>query len=642
MKNSAYWKKRYEQLEKASFQKGVQFYQRLDDQYVIASNQIDKEIRAWYQRFATNNKVSITEAKKLLNNQELKELKWTVNEYIKYGEENSIDGMFMKQLENASARYHISKLEALKLNTQCIIEQLYGNQTDQMTSFIKDVYTDNMFHSMYELQKGFNIGWNFSGIDEKKLEKLISKPWAVDGINFSDRIWQNKQKLINELNNELTSMCLTGKSPDIAIENIAKKMDVSKSRAKALVYTESSYFQSQSDRDTLKDFGCEKYEVLATLDSITSEICREMDGKVFDLNDYEVGVSAPPFHPHCRTVIVPAFDDDFDIGERAARDADGKTYYVPDDITYPEWKKAFVDGEHEGYTEFTKEGKKHFEKKNGNDIINLDDSNLSKLKQSKLNKDDYDEYIQLLNNHSNLNIKQLYVNYADDIGEIRYFAGAGCYNPNVNRIEFSIPSQRYIDNGQSKFSTLAHEYGHYFDDYKLFDNLTYDEIDFLNDEINLGTHKIFKKRPSSSDAFLKALREDKENIRKIFSVDMKKDLFSSDASAGVQDAISGMFTKSGMRWIHEESYYNRTYNSLKFQNIYNLQKDLQKAYKKLGFDASNQTKVKMICRNYETASEMWANIMSAEVNGGKELEYIKKYLPKSYEAFIEIIKGVKT
>ena len=373
MKNSAYWKKRYEQLEKASFQKGVQFYQRLDDQYVMASNQIDKEIRAWYQRFATNNKVSITEAKKLLNNQELKELKWTVNEYIKYGEENSIDGMFMKQLENASARYHISKLEALKLNTQCIIEQLYGNQTDQMTSFIKDVYTDNMFHSMYELQKGFNIGWNFSGIDEKKLEKLISNPWAVDGINFSDRIWQNKQKLINELNNELTSMCLTGKSPDIAIENIAKKMDVSKSRAKALVYTESSYFQSQSDRDTLKDFGCEKYEVLATLDSITSEICREMDGKVFDLNDYEIGVSAPPFHPHCRTVIVPAFDDDFDIGERAARDADGKTYYVPDDITYPEWKRAFVDGEHEGYTEFTKEGKKHFEKKNSSGIINLDD-----------------------------------------------------------------------------------------------------------------------------------------------------------------------------------------------------------------------------------------------------------------------------
>ena len=51
---------------------------------------------------------------------------------------------------------------------------------------------------------------------------------------------------------------------------------------------------------------------------------------------------------------MPAFDDDFDDpGERAARDADGKTYYVPDDMKYPEWKKkqdekygeSFIDRE---------------------------------------------------------------------------------------------------------------------------------------------------------------------------------------------------------------------------------------------------------------------------------------------------------
>lgn len=373
MKNSNYWKKRFKQLEAASFQKGVEYYQVLDNQYIVAQNQIEKEIRSWYQRFAVNNNVSIAEAKKMLSKQELMELKWTVNDYIKYGEENSIDGMFIKQLENASAKYHISRLEALKLNTQGVIEKLYGNQTDEITDLIKNVYNDNMFHTMYELQKGFGIGWNFSGIDEKKLEKLISIPWTVDGTNFSDRIWQNKKKLLNELSNELTSMCLTGKSPNEAIKNISKKMNVSKSRAKSIVYTETSHFQSLSDRDTLKEFGCERYEILATLDSHTSDICQEMDGKVFDLSDFETGVSAPPFHPYCRTVIVPAFDDDFDIGERAARDADGKTYYVPDDITYPEWKRAFVDGEHEGYTEFTKEGKKHFEKKNSSGIINLDD-----------------------------------------------------------------------------------------------------------------------------------------------------------------------------------------------------------------------------------------------------------------------------
>lgn len=70
-------------------------------------------------------------------------------------------------------------------------------------------------------------------------------------------------------------------------------------------------------------------------------------------------------------------------------------------------------------------------------------------------------------------------------------------------------------------------------------------------------------------------------------------------------------------------------------------KGLQQAYKDLGYDVSNLSKVVSICRDYESASEMWANIMAAEVNGGEALEYVKKYLPNSYAALIEILKGVK-
>ena len=66
---------------------------------------------------------------------------------------------------------------------------------------------------------------------------------------------------------------------------------------------------------------------------------------------------------------------------------------------------------------------------------------------------------------------------------------------------------------------------------------------------------------------------------------------------------------------------------------------LQKIYKKLGLDASNKAKTKEICRQYTAASEMWANIMSAEVVGGKELEYVKEWLPNCYETFLEILKG---
>ena len=64
------------------------------------------------------------------------------------------------------------------------------------------------------------------------------------------------------------------------------------------------------------------------------------------MSEFEVGVTAPPFHPNCRGCTCPYFDDEFDsVGERAARGEDGETYYVPADTTYGEWKKSFVDGD---------------------------------------------------------------------------------------------------------------------------------------------------------------------------------------------------------------------------------------------------------------------------------------------------------
>ena len=65
------------------------------------------------------------------------------------------------------------------------------------------------------------------------------------------------------------------------------------------------------------------------------------------MSDFKSGVTAPPFHPNCRSVTVPYLDDEFreifGEGERAARDENGKTVSVPEDMTYPEWKKVFVD-----------------------------------------------------------------------------------------------------------------------------------------------------------------------------------------------------------------------------------------------------------------------------------------------------------
>lgn len=344
-KNSEYWQQRFGQLENASHQEAMTVYSRIEESFYQAQKEIENKINSWYVRFANNNEITINEAKKLLNSNELKEFKWDVQEYIKYGHENELNELWMKELENASTKYHISRLEALKIQTQQTMEKLFGNELDEVDNLTKNSYINNYFHTMFEYQKGFNVGFNVTNIDQNKLSKIVNKPWAVDEKNFSERIWGNKTKLINELHNELTKMCLTGKSPDESIKYLSKKFNTSKAQAGNLIMTENAYFSQLAQKDCFNTLDVEKYEIVATLDSHTSEICKEQDGKVYDMKDYQPGITAPPFHNYCRSTTVPHFDD-FDLeGERAARDEDGKTYYVSDKMKYDDWYKKYVQNQ---------------------------------------------------------------------------------------------------------------------------------------------------------------------------------------------------------------------------------------------------------------------------------------------------------
>lgn len=354
MTNAEYWKQRFTQLEAAQNRKGAGAYLEIEKQYKAAQNELEAQIARWYQRFADSNGISLAQAKQWLKGQDLAEFKWDVKEYIKYGKENAINGAWMQELENASSKFHISRLEALQIQTQNSLETMFAQQMGTMKKALSDVYASGYYHTAYAVQQGFGLGWDIAGLDQAQIEKVLSKPWAVDGYNFSTRIWNSKTKLIGEVHNELSKNLLTGADPQKAIDSLAKKMGTSKSNAGRLVMTEQAYFSSAAQKDCFNDLDVEEYEIVATLDSHTSDICRSLDGKVFKMSDYKPGVTAPPFHVYCRSTTAPHFKDNFDAGERAARGADGRTYYVPDDVTYSEWKKAFVDGDKSGFAEVQK------------------------------------------------------------------------------------------------------------------------------------------------------------------------------------------------------------------------------------------------------------------------------------------------
>lgn len=342
--NADYWNERFAALENSQYITSEAYCKDLRRQFSKATVKMQADIDTWYQRIAKNNGVSYAEAKKLLDQNQLKEFHWTVDEYIKYGKENGINQKWIKELENASAKVHISRLEAMKLQVRQHAEKLFAEYESGTSKLLNKTFSSGYYKTAFEIAKGTGVGSNLHRIDTRKIDTFIRQPWAQDGANFSDRIWKNKEKLMNTLHTELSQSIICGADQRVAIDHIARTMDVSKSAAETLVRTECAAITSEATKQCYKDLNLEKYEILATLDSRTSDICQDMDGKVFDMKDYEVGVTAPPFHPRCRTTTVPYYEDESTEGEeRAARDEiTGKTYYVAADMTYHEWEKQFV------------------------------------------------------------------------------------------------------------------------------------------------------------------------------------------------------------------------------------------------------------------------------------------------------------
>ena len=341
-KKRNYWRKRFELLEQTQYERSIFYYNDLVQAYIHTMDDIEKDILKWYNRFAKNNEITLDEAKRLLKSDELREFKWSVQEYIKYGEQNAINQQWMKQLENASAHVHISRLESLQIQIQQHVEKLYDGQIQGFERFIKEQYQTQYYHTAFEVQKAFHIGFTMQALNERLLERVISKPWTADGMTFSRRLWRDKNVLIDTLHKELTRTVATGKHPEHVVKVLHKKLGSTntKFQIRRLVMTEAAFFSAAAQKEAFNELDVERYEIIATLDHKTSPICRDMDGKVFKMSDYEPGITANPFHPFCRTVTAPIFGDDY--SERIARNKNGKVYYINSNIKYHEWEERFV------------------------------------------------------------------------------------------------------------------------------------------------------------------------------------------------------------------------------------------------------------------------------------------------------------
>jgi len=293
-------------------------HKELRDFYKSASEDINKDIEAFYQKYADKEKITLQQAKRKVKTADIKDAKIS---------------------EAAKAKRNITRLELIQYQIDARVSELYDDVQANIYDYLYKTYGAG-YTSAIGIT-GAEDYLSFTLLSRKAIEAAILQNWS--GKNFSERIWGHRKNLGEELRRNIVSGLIKGEGVDKMSRRISKRMDVKFSDAKRLVRTESNYIFNKGALDGYAESGIvNDYQYLATLDNRTSQICRSLDNKIFPTAEAEPGRNYPPTHPNCRSTTVAYFGEDLSKTVRRAK-ADGESYLVSADTNYGSWRSGLTD-----------------------------------------------------------------------------------------------------------------------------------------------------------------------------------------------------------------------------------------------------------------------------------------------------------
>lgn len=297
----SYWENRAEQRIEAAQEIANSFIPRIARRYVNTCRAINADIDKILKRFMWRFDLTEDEARELLNEkisiEEIELLKRLLNSTA----EKHAD--IEKKLNARAYAYRMSRLEALKADIRLNLEKLAQKSEIDIKDCLQRV-TEEADKSVI---KDLNDLGNFSLNPGNFFEDIAKQKWY--GRNYSQRVWRNTARLEKRLNDTLITGILRGDSVKRLSMDLMDSMKVGIYEAKRLVRTETTYYTNQATLKRYEKVGIKKYRYLAALDARTSEICRDLNGQEFNIEDARVGENYPPMHPHCRSTTVAVIDN---------------------------------------------------------------------------------------------------------------------------------------------------------------------------------------------------------------------------------------------------------------------------------------------------------------------------------------------
>lgn len=302
-----YWTERALQQEQNAQIVADRYMAQIGQSLADYKHQLVSEIEKFYARYAVDNKMTHAEAKQYLTDKERREFK---NVTLERFREMALNPDTPTPLLDALGyRHRISRKEALLAEIERLTAELYGKPEgihDKVTEALSDVYIKGKIHQAKNLTHFGIIEKPILNVDAVK-HKMASN-WS--GKTFSTNVWGHDAAVYKSISDTINKGLTGGWSIDRMARALSERTGVAYHRADTLVRTETTFYNNLATLDTIKELGGDHYEIVAVLDSRTSEICRLENHEVHSIKEYEPGRTAPPFHVRCRSTIRPAVKSD--------------------------------------------------------------------------------------------------------------------------------------------------------------------------------------------------------------------------------------------------------------------------------------------------------------------------------------------
>lgn len=209
--------------------------------------------------------------------------------YSKYGEDGVVSYSDVKKW--VSSKNHIKR--------SVLLNQIIISAFDVGFKEFQEIFTNHLEGIVLKESQFFGVNLD--------IDDILNTPWGTDNLTYLQRLSNHYDKWTTILANDAKLSILKQDSILDVVQQALKRGESIKTTLKRLLRTEANAVSSLSRKQVYKTISVKKYKFIHN-DGCNCKTCTDMDGQIFPLSEYEVGVTANPLHPNCRDYTIPVFD----------------------------------------------------------------------------------------------------------------------------------------------------------------------------------------------------------------------------------------------------------------------------------------------------------------------------------------------